>query len=43
MENYVTRASVWHHEAPLICHGFICGSNAGKMNEASNKRIKLNQ
>ena len=31
MENYVTRASVWHHEAPLICHGFICGSNAGKM------------
>ena len=40
MENYVTRASVWHHEALLICHGFICGSNAGKMNEASNIRIK---
>ena len=40
MENYVTWASVWHHEAPLICHGFIYGSNAGKMNEASNIRIK---
>ena len=43
MENYVTRASVWHHEASLICYGFICGSNAGKMNEASNIRIKFNQ
>ena len=40
MENYVTRASVWLHEAPLISHGFICGSNAGKRNEASNIRIK---
>ena len=41
MENYVTRASVWHHETPLIYHGFICGSNQGQLLEGVECHIYL--